>query len=382
MQTHLRNAASAVVSDITGNGKSRPKTMGRTSSKVFIIIGFSLLWTLLLARRAFSVHGPAEEDFPKLHDEGGHHLARAEDPSNEFLAEPHHRDIVSWHGQHYEEGGEWDFFGLKVPNSPAISRARSGQISSDYDLTQVNSSHVPKGYSPPAHGDPALIYPDRNDRLFVTASTMPRALFFPNIVTDEEVDEIIRQASPRITRSQVAITKEGAKRNMSSTQDVRTSSSTWVNLDDKLSNLNKRLCAIVGTTWHEPMNVLRYGRSQHYDSHHDYFDPNFYGTQHNNRMATFYLYLSDTESGGATTIPRANGGRPPANFQKAACQQGLQVYPRKGSGVLFYNMRPDRTLDPLSLHGACDVEQGIKWGGPVWFRANTPSGTGNSRNDI
>ena len=389
-----------------------PKAKSRSSTsaaRVYAVIGFALLWTLFLGRRALrgtTLNVKADENL--VDDIHHHHHARgatvqsqhsATDGGDETHLRPlpqgmekpevashdfvqslqHKKKVVTWHGQTYEEDGDWDFFGLKVPNSPAVTRAKEGQIRADYDLGKINGSEVPKGYEAPSVGEPCLRYPDVNDRLFVTASTRPRALFFPEIVTEAEVEEIIARASPKMARSQVAITTDGKKRGQSSTQEVRTSMSTWVNLDGPLANLDKRLSAIVGSTWHEPMNVLKYGKKQHYDSHHDYFDPSYYGNQANNRMATFYLYLGDTEAGGATTIPRANGGRPPANFGKASCEQGLQVFPRKGSGVLFYDMRPDRSLDPLSLHGACDVEAGMKWGGPVWFRANTPAGSGRSR---
>eukprot|EP01063_Lacrimia_lanifica_P019736 TRINITY_DN27179_c0_g1_i1.p1 TRINITY_DN27179_c0_g1~~TRINITY_DN27179_c0_g1_i1.p1 ORF type:complete len:360 (+),score=78.41 TRINITY_DN27179_c0_g1_i1:58-1137(+) len=287
---------------------------------------------------------------------------------------------TEWRGLVYETDGEWDFYGLKVPKSSAVSRARPGQVKADYDFTAVDGRAVPAGYEDPRGMPPAFAYPPSNDRLFVTVSTRPRVLFFPDLLTDAEVDEALRQARGKMVRSQVALTKDQEKEGKASeVSEVRTSMSTWIDLTGALSNLDKRLSHIVGSTWHEPLNVLNYGVSQHYNAHQDYFDPARYGPQTNNRMATFYLYLSDTEAGGATTIPRANGGAPPPNFKAGSCQQGLQVFPRKGSAVLFYDMRPDRSLDPFALHGACDVEAGSKWGGPVWFRAATPDGTGHSR---
>eukprot|EP00661_Eupelagonemidae_sp_cell13_P018433 gene18433-biopygen14484 len=43
-------------------------------------------------------------------------------------------------------------------------------------------------------------------------------------------------------------------------------------------------------------------------------------------------------------------------------------------------MRPDRTLDPYSLHGACPPEGGEeKWSANVWFHADTPLGSGAGR---
>ena len=47
---------------------------------------------------------------------------------------------------------------------------------------------------------------------------------------------------------------------------------------------------------------------------------------------------------------------------------GLKVQPIRGNSVLFYNMKPDGELDPLSLHGACPVGPGnTKWGANKWI---------------
>ncbi|KAJ9471473.1 putative prolyl 4-hydroxylase 9 [Diplonema papillatum] len=357
-----------------------------TSKKVWYIVSFALAWVVVLGRQHLSTassasiqiikeklrYAPPERAYANHREE---YLERGELSKPVLPESP--VTTMQWNGVEVPIESEWDFFGLKVPTTPALSRAKEGQVRTDYDIASINASAVPRGYEYPA--TPAYRYPPTLDRLFATVSTQPRVLFFPQILTEDEIDEILRQASSRLQRSQVALTKDKlGKSGASATQEARTSHSTWVNLDGKLDGLNKRLSTIVGTTWHEPLNVLRYEIGQHYDSHHDYFDPKYYGSQVNNRMATFFLYMSDTEEGGATTIPRANNGKHPVNYKEAACHQGIQVFPRRGAGVLFYDMRPDKSLDPLSLHGACDVEKGTKWGGPVWFRASTPSGTGQS----
>eukprot|EP01064_Diplonema_japonicum_P018299 TRINITY_DN2699_c0_g1_i1.p1 TRINITY_DN2699_c0_g1~~TRINITY_DN2699_c0_g1_i1.p1 ORF type:complete len:351 (+),score=30.53 TRINITY_DN2699_c0_g1_i1:51-1103(+) len=284
------------------------------------------------------------------------------------------RKMKKWNGLDIPEEGEWDFHGLPV--GAKLAQYDSKAIKADYDITKIDGDKLPPGYE---YGEnPAFKYPDREDRLFITVSTKPRIIFFPKFATDAEVEAVVRECEPKLLRSQVALTLKH-KAGESSTQEVRTSKSTWLNLDGaNFGNLNKRTQTMLQTTWHEPMNVLHYGQDQHYDSHHDYFDPNMYGKQSSNRMATFFIYLNDTEAGGATTIPRANGGRNPPNYKESACQQGLQVHPRKGSAFLLYDMRPDRSLDPYSLHGGCDVKKGTKWGGVIWFRTNILEGTGKS----
>eukprot|EP01059_Diplonema_ambulator_P031069 TRINITY_DN5597_c0_g1_i1.p1 TRINITY_DN5597_c0_g1~~TRINITY_DN5597_c0_g1_i1.p1 ORF type:complete len:353 (+),score=146.38 TRINITY_DN5597_c0_g1_i1:51-1109(+) len=344
------------------------KKKGLTTA--YWLIGFTLCWVFVVSRRYASAG-----ELRKARVEG-----RKAEVEGVKVPPPKSKKVY-WNGKEFDADDEgWDFYGLKVPlGVKAIDRVKKGQVRADYELSSVNASVTPNGYEYGAN--PAYKFPEENDNLYVTVSTQPRVLFFPSIVTEEEIDYILSQAEPKLQRSQVALTKEGIQKKMSSTQDVRTSHSTWIDLQKNgpLDKLHERLASVVGTTWHEPLNVLKYELSQHYDSHHDYFDPRYYGDQTNNRMATFYLYLSDTEEGGATTIPRANNGPHPANFKEAACNQGIQVYPRRGSGVLFYDMRPDRSLDPLSLHGACDVIKGTKWGGPVWFRTTTPKGTGGAR---
>eukprot|EP01061_Rhynchopus_euleeides_P015297 TRINITY_DN2614_c0_g1_i2.p1 TRINITY_DN2614_c0_g1~~TRINITY_DN2614_c0_g1_i2.p1 ORF type:complete len:356 (+),score=110.68 TRINITY_DN2614_c0_g1_i2:113-1180(+) len=298
--------------------------------------------------------------------EQGHGAADGNEHGEERHGHALNVGMKKWQGLDAPTSGMWDFFGLNI-NMDKKATPYPGQLIADYDISKVDAANAPKEYNLPQN--PAFKYPDPLDPLFVTISTTPRLLYFPRIATDEELDHVISQAEPHMARSLVALTK-GSK-GQSATQEVRTSHSTWVNLHGKLSMLEKRLTTITGISWHEPMNVLRYGLTQHYDSHHDYFDPNMYGPQASNRMGTFFIYLNDTDAGGATTVPRANGGAMPRNYKAASCKQGVQVLPRKGSAILLYDMRPDRSLDPYSLHGGCDVLAGTKWGGVVWFRTST-----------
>ena len=38
----------------------------------------------------------------------------------------------------------------------------------------------------------------------------------------------------------------------------------------------------------------------------------------------------------------------------------------RGDAILFYSQRPDGELDKNSLHGACPVLKGMKWGANLW----------------
>eukprot|EP01062_Namystynia_karyoxenos_P047420 TRINITY_DN3575_c0_g1_i1.p1 TRINITY_DN3575_c0_g1~~TRINITY_DN3575_c0_g1_i1.p1 ORF type:complete len:527 (+),score=97.33 TRINITY_DN3575_c0_g1_i1:94-1581(+) len=283
------------------------------------------------------------------------------------------------HQRQQAAAGTFDWYGLKIPNTPAASRVPPLSVRADYNITAVDPAIAPAAYD---YGEnPAFRYPERNDRLFITLATTPRVLFFPNFLTDEECDTVVQNANKSLSRSQVAITPDGAKRGESAVQEIRSSRSGYVTFGkhNGLDKVNERMTAIAGTLNHEPVGVLNYQPGQHYEAHNDYFDPTMYGEgQTSNRFLTIFLYVNDVAEGGATTIPRANGGPYPKEFRVSACQMGLQVLPRKGSAIAFYDMRPDRSLDPFSLHGGCDVIRGEKWAGPVWFRARTPPGTGHS----
>lgn len=76
-------------------------------------------------------------------------------------------------------------------------------------------------------------------------------------------------------------------------------------------------------------------------------------------MATVFWYLSDVPSGGETIFPRFNNGPQPRSMTE--CNIGLKVKPVRGKVIIFYSLKPDGSLDPLSLHGACPVKEGIKW---------------------
>lgn len=45
----------------------------------------------------------------------------------------------------------------------------------------------------------------------------------------------------------------------------------------------------------------------------------------------------------------------------------LEVTPKKGKAVLFYNLLPDGNADAMTLHGAKPVIRGQKWLSNFWI---------------
>ena len=69
----------------------------------------------------------------------------------------------------------------------------------------------------------------------------------------------------------------------------------------------------------------------------------------------FFCYiqqLNDVERGGWTAFPRA----------------GIAVEPKKGSAAFWWNLKRNGNGDPMTLHGACPVLLGFKWGRFIFLR--------------
>jgi 2OG-Fe(II) oxygenase superfamily len=71
------------------------------------------------------------------------------------------------------------------------------------------------------------------------------------------------------------------------------------------------------------------------------------------RFATVLLYLNDDGlKGGETAFPRWLNGN---------TSDALEVNPKVGKAVLFYNQLPDGNYDERSQHAAKPVIEGEKW---------------------
>ncbi|KAJ9463636.1 Prolyl 4-hydroxylase 2 [Diplonema papillatum] len=250
----------------------------------------------------------------------------------------------------------------------------------DYDV--FNPKPAPASYAYPADRPPAFLYPEdiptRPDIPYYIVSHEPRVYYFPKFITDGEADDLRAAASLLVTRSAVV---PSVGRKNTGIQDDRTSSGCW--LDNDSPSVEKVRTRILLTTgFHrnetERLQILRYGPGQKYVSHVDYFYTINAETESEadeqwaskwdfnwNRAATFFMYLHDTESGGETAVPRANGGPPVTD--PTDCSRGLRILPRKGSAMLFYDMKPNREQDPYSMHAGCPVAEGTKWAGAQWL---------------
>ena len=203
----------------------------------------------------------------------------------------------------------------------------------------------------------APLYIDTGDRRVQVLQTLrhPRVLVFGDLVSDEECEALIQAARQRLARSLTVETKTGGE----ALNVDRTSDGMFFERGENpvVARLEQRIAALLRwpLEFGEGLQVLRYAPGAQYRPHYDYFDPGEPGTptilrRGGQRLATLVMYLQEPELGGATTFPDV----------------GLEVAPKRGTGVFFSYERPDPATH--TLHGGAPVLAGEKWVATKWLR--------------
>lgn len=188
-------------------------------------------------------------------------------------------------------------------------------------------------------------------------------VLYEGLVTDEECDNIIKQAEPRLVRSKVV----GPE--MSDLEvPIRTSDGMFLDVgeDPIVARIEQRIASItnVPVSHGEGLQVLRYRGTQEYRPHFDFFEPQSpddarkiqYG---GNRVGTMIMYLSEVDRGGGTYFP----------------QLKLAIHPKRGSGLWFGYLGDDGVPDMRSEHAGMPVLEGEKWIMTKWLRQKPIPGT-------
>ena len=243
----------------------------------------------------------------------------------------------------------------------------------------------------------------------------PRVFYVHNFMSKAETEHLISFATDdrnpyKMAPSTAATHKSWSEGGRGAVSTTRTSMNAFDMMTPVSFRIKERAFRLLRMGGYDEamadgIQILRYETGQAYISHHDYF-PTRQSADHNwdpeaggsNRFATIFLYLSDVEFGGQTVFPQterltnetsadlvARLGKAPsaaklAKLLEAArlrknsweselirkCYTRFAVPPRAGDAILFYSQRPDGQLDPASLHGACPVLTGTKWGANLW----------------
>ncbi|XP_016096900.1 prolyl 4-hydroxylase subunit alpha-2-like [Sinocyclocheilus grahami] len=179
-------------------------------------------------------------------------------------------------------------------------------------------------------GNPRLMYAPVKEEV---EWDEPRIIRYHDIISDREIEFL-----KNLSRS---LTIEGVSK-------IRTSQSVSLKEDKPVvSHFNQRIADITGLSMKsaEDLHVQNYGIGGRYEPHYDTWD------DENERIATFLIYMSDVEIGGATVFP----------------QVGVALKPKKGSAVFWYNLRKNGNVDWYTEHAGCPVLRGNKWVANKWI---------------
>jgi prolyl 4-hydroxylase len=228
----------------------------------------------------------------------------------------------------------------------------------DHLETQAQSLGLPASVPVPNPSlDESPLYLDAGDRRVAVLQTMynPRVVVFGGLLSDEECDELIALAKPRLARSLTVATKTGGEE----VNADRTSNGMFFQRGENplVRRIEQRIARLVN--WPEDngegLQILHYGPGAEYKPHYDYFDPSEPGTptilrRGGQRVGTLVMYLAEPEKGGGTVFPDVH----------------LEVAPRRGNAVFFSYERPHPST--RTLHGGAPVLAGEKWIATKWLR--------------
>jgi len=179
----------------------------------------------------------------------------------------------------------------------------------------------------------------------------PWLLSFENFLTADEADHLVTVAGHDFQQSRF-LGDEKANGTL-----PRTSTTSWCNVpscmgDTGFQQIRQRISDLVRVPWQnsEHLQLLRYEVGQYYKEHHDQISPpeSAWGP----RLYTFFMYLSDVETGGETVFTRLN----------------ISVPPRKGSAILWPSVFPSdlHATDDRTMHEARPVVAGTKYAANFW----------------
>ncbi|WP_374668120.1 2OG-Fe(II) oxygenase [Ramlibacter sp.] len=205
--------------------------------------------------------------------------------------------------------------------------------------------------------DESPLYLDGGDRRVhvLQAIFNPRVVVFGNLLSDEECEQLIELARPRLARSLTVATKTGGEE----VNADRTSNGMFFQRGENelVQRIERRLARLVN--WPEEngegLQILQYGPGAEYKPHYDYFDPAEPGTptilrRGGQRVGTVVMYLGEPTKGGGTVFPDVH----------------LEVAPKRGNAVFFSYDRAHPST--RTLHGGAPVLEGEKWIATKWLR--------------
>ncbi|XP_022621770.1 prolyl 4-hydroxylase subunit alpha-1-like isoform X2 [Seriola dumerili] len=280
---------------------------------------------------------------------------------------------------HQRANGNLKYFEYQLAKQKKVEEREEGEGADGRQRREAKGQHddyLPerKKYEKLCRGEGIRMTPRRQSRLFCRYydnNRHPRYVIGPvkqedewdrplivryhNIVSDKELEKVKELAKPRLRRATVHDPQTGKL----TTAHYRVSKSAWLGAYEHpvVDTINQRIEDITGldVTTAEDLQVANYGVGGQYEPHFDFGrkdEPDAFeelGT--GNRIATWLLYMSDVQAGGATVFTDVRAA----------------VWPKKGTAVFWYNLYPSGEGDYRTRHAACPVLVGNKWVSNKWI---------------
>jgi prolyl 4-hydroxylase len=185
-------------------------------------------------------------------------------------------------------------------------------------------------------------------------SANPEILLLRDFISPGEIRHLLARAVGHFDNSKTVCHKaEGC------VSSYRTSATASLLGDDVTRSISRRACEIAGLPYAEEVQIVRYFEGQEFKPHFDAFNLETPGGREEllkfdgrQRDATFLIYLSGPEVGGATRFT----------------ELGLDVAPIPGAAVYWRNILADGSVDPRSRHAGMPVLKGVKYACNLWLR--------------
>ncbi|CAL2050657.1 unnamed protein product [Caenorhabditis brenneri] len=175
-------------------------------------------------------------------------------------------------------------------------------------------------------------------------SSSPPLVIYRGFFTKKQVDDYSKIFKKRNLEKQTVVSQNGTDH--SSTIRVANGLATPASDFPEAQNLHdtaSRLIPVINFDNSEPIQGLKYNIKGHYGPHYDYLNVSGI-SEDDNRMATFLVNIKAADVGGGTVFPYL----------------GTVARTKPGDAILWFNMKQNRELEPLSLHGGCPVRSGEK----------------------
>ncbi|XP_034664556.1 prolyl 4-hydroxylase subunit alpha-3-like [Drosophila subobscura] len=184
----------------------------------------------------------------------------------------------------------------------------------------------------------------------------PYVVIYHDVLYDSEMQGLIDSTHRRMSRSMVQY--EARQIEISEQRTSNEAPFTEKNDPQLLKRISDRIKDMTGSDMmrSELLSVVLYDLGGHHDLHVDYHDlywnPLEYMDQtFGDREASVIFYLNDVADGGATVFPKLQ----------------LVMQPKKGSALMWHNLRAWGEGDPRTQHAACPILQGYKWVAVQWI---------------